>query len=236
MAEYSIRAVKTMQPEGPYLLAGYSAGGLIALEMAQRLRSGGDDAALLVLLDAYPGRQYRPLRCHAEILLRQSVKALWALTKYSPARLIPEVGRRIRSLCGYLAASGVSVLHVPPLIPEGVSEASRRVHVATFNAGERYRPRPYPARVDFIQPLQFPNLEPRSVRRAWGRLLPHLRLRRVPGDHMGMVEANAAATAARISECIGETDVLRPNRQPPVAGSCNPLGAFAPAPQFLQRG
>ena len=34
-----------MQPQGPYLLAGYSAGGLLALETARQLSAAGEDIA-----------------------------------------------------------------------------------------------------------------------------------------------------------------------------------------------
>ncbi len=41
-AEY-LREVKAFQPEGPYYLCGYSFGGLVAFEMARRLRESGDE-------------------------------------------------------------------------------------------------------------------------------------------------------------------------------------------------
>ena len=42
------------QPLGPYILIGYSFGGLIALEMAQRLTEEGKQVALLTFVDTYP--------------------------------------------------------------------------------------------------------------------------------------------------------------------------------------
>src|SRR6266852_4538588 len=43
--------VRSAQPGGPYLLGGFSHGGLIALEMARRLEARGEAVALLVVLD-----------------------------------------------------------------------------------------------------------------------------------------------------------------------------------------
>jgi amino acid adenylation domain-containing protein len=54
IASYYIHQIKTVQSEGPYYLVGYSIGGLIAYEMAQQLRSGGQEVALLGLLDPAP--------------------------------------------------------------------------------------------------------------------------------------------------------------------------------------
>jgi thioesterase domain-containing protein len=52
MARDNVKAIKAHQPRGPYYLAGYSAGGTVAFEMAQQLQAAGDTIALLALLDA----------------------------------------------------------------------------------------------------------------------------------------------------------------------------------------
>jgi amino acid adenylation domain-containing protein len=53
-ADY-VELIKTVQPAGPYLLLGYSFGGLVAHEMAVQLRESGADVAIIVG-DAYPQR------------------------------------------------------------------------------------------------------------------------------------------------------------------------------------
>ncbi|MDY6852516.1 MAG: amino acid adenylation domain-containing protein, partial [Thermodesulfobacteriota bacterium] len=50
-AEY-LREIRTVQPEGPYYVGGYSFGGMVAFEVAQQLKSQGQKVALLVLIDA----------------------------------------------------------------------------------------------------------------------------------------------------------------------------------------
>lgn len=54
MLDVYLDAVREVQPEGPYSLVGWSFGGRLAQHLAARLRSQGDEVALLVLLDAYP--------------------------------------------------------------------------------------------------------------------------------------------------------------------------------------
>jgi len=49
-AEY-VEAVRSVQPEGPYLLGGYSFGGFVAFEMARQLRDRGEEVALLAIMD-----------------------------------------------------------------------------------------------------------------------------------------------------------------------------------------
>jgi amino acid adenylation domain-containing protein len=51
MASDYLREIRTIQPSGPYFLGGFSAGGLIAFEMAQQLSVGGRKVALLILFD-----------------------------------------------------------------------------------------------------------------------------------------------------------------------------------------
>ncbi len=51
MAAHYVQALRNRQPHGPYILGGYSAGGLVALEVAQQLRKQGQEIALLAILD-----------------------------------------------------------------------------------------------------------------------------------------------------------------------------------------
>ncbi|MFH8978767.1 amino acid adenylation domain-containing protein, partial [Streptomyces sp. NPDC017890] len=53
-AEDYLTRIREVQPEGPYHLLGWSFGGLVAHEMAVRLREAGEEVALLTLLDSYP--------------------------------------------------------------------------------------------------------------------------------------------------------------------------------------
>jgi len=203
MADYGVAAIQGVRPAGPYLLLGYSAGGLVALEMAHLLTAAGHAVPLVVLVDTYPGRRFWSLRCHVETLGRQTFRALWALRRYSLAGAWREARRRLGSLADYLAASGVKGLPMLPVVVEGTSAASRRVHLATYNAGEAYRPARYDGRVMFVHPDGLPDLYPRSPVRLWRRFLGNVDVRRVPGTtHLGMVEDGAAAAAATIRECL----------------------------------
>jgi acyl carrier protein len=54
MANHYINEIRTVLPEGPYLLGGYSLGGIVAFEMARQLEAQGQKIALLALLDTAP--------------------------------------------------------------------------------------------------------------------------------------------------------------------------------------
>jgi len=51
MAALYVKAIRRQQAHGPYLVGGYCGGGLIAYEVAQQLRSEGEEIALLALFD-----------------------------------------------------------------------------------------------------------------------------------------------------------------------------------------
>lgn len=51
MVAHYLKEIKSLQPEGPYYLGGFCLGGFLALEAAQQLKAGGDEVALLVMID-----------------------------------------------------------------------------------------------------------------------------------------------------------------------------------------
>jgi thioesterase domain-containing protein/acyl carrier protein len=53
MASHYIKAIQTIQPEGPYQIGGWSFGGVVAYELAQQLHQQGQEVSRLALLDSY---------------------------------------------------------------------------------------------------------------------------------------------------------------------------------------
>jgi amino acid adenylation domain-containing protein len=58
MATLYNREIRSVQPVGPYLLSGWSMGGLVAWEMAQQLMKEGETMGLLALMDTTPPSGY----------------------------------------------------------------------------------------------------------------------------------------------------------------------------------
>jgi FkbH-like protein len=52
MAKCYLKQIKTIQPEGPYLLGGMCAGGVIAFEMSLQLQQKNEQVAMLAIIDA----------------------------------------------------------------------------------------------------------------------------------------------------------------------------------------
>ena len=88
LATAYLEAVRALQATGPYHLCGYSVGGLVAFEIAQRLRAAGEDIELLSLVDSLnsPVHLQRSFRLR-HTPLRRLVGKLWP--RSSPNRRAP---------------------------------------------------------------------------------------------------------------------------------------------------
>ncbi|MCB9169811.1 MAG: amino acid adenylation domain-containing protein [Flavobacteriales bacterium] len=53
IARHFVSELRSARPRGPYMLGGYSFGGIVAYEMAQQLTDAGQEVALLALFDTY---------------------------------------------------------------------------------------------------------------------------------------------------------------------------------------
>jgi thioesterase domain-containing protein/acyl carrier protein len=134
MAAQYVEAIRTVAPQGPYRLAGYSAGGVIALEMAQQLRKSGHEVALLAMIDTLS-----PTAAGRKVPLWRK---FWLMRRWSLPFLLDWPGRRRRGKAqqvSYLAALE-KIARGEPLPPELADFHLFRNFV---DAQERYQPQPY---------------------------------------------------------------------------------------------
>lgn len=61
MAALYVKAIRRVQPHGPYYLGGYCGGGTIAYEAAQQLRSMGEEVGLLALFDTLNWSKFKDI-------------------------------------------------------------------------------------------------------------------------------------------------------------------------------
>jgi amino acid adenylation domain-containing protein len=106
--EYT-RLIRAAQPSGPYRLAGWSMGGVLAFEVARRLQADGAGVALLVLLDA-PFRipdSFVPERGQlAARFLADVAHSLGWDTAQAPDPASSTVAQQLAWLTGRLSADG----------------------------------------------------------------------------------------------------------------------------------
>ena len=66
LAAYHLRTIRTIQPHGPYRLAGYSFGGLAAYEITYQLLGENEEVSFLGLIDTYPPGAVKHAIAHAQ--------------------------------------------------------------------------------------------------------------------------------------------------------------------------
>ncbi|MCP5003726.1 MAG: amino acid adenylation domain-containing protein, partial [Planctomycetes bacterium] len=106
MAALYLNEVQTLHPHGPYQLAGWSFGGLVAFEMALRLQIQGKSVSLLALLDRpapsttqkYLGPDYNAqllVKMFTEVDIDISLEHMKKLTPDEQLTYIIEQGKRV---------------------------------------------------------------------------------------------------------------------------------------------
>ncbi len=200
MAEFYVDAIRKVQPHGPYLLAGYSLGGLVTLEMAQQLTVAGEKVSLLAMLDAYPDIRYLSLVQRARLLMRLATRRATTAMRLPLGEALSLIVRpsRRRSL-------SPKVSYKPP-VNVSLSPAMQRAREFSYLALTRYEPQFYAGKINFVRaeiPTDFPS-DPAAV---WAHLADEFELETVPGDHLGIMTTHYEKLAAVISRHVD--DALR---------------------------
>jgi thioesterase domain-containing protein len=190
MAEEYLAEIRSLQPDGPYYLGGHSAGGLVAFEMARRLREAGQPVALVALFDTWvPG--------HGEVIPE---KLLWV--KLSQWRLrISRFSQRLQegSKLGYLReklAVRIRVLlgrasTLPPELQE--------IRDAIERASEDYRPCVYAGAVTLFRATEQPQEIALDETLGWADLASGgVQVLEVPGYHGEIVDEPQAEILAEL--------------------------------------
>jgi amino acid adenylation domain-containing protein len=208
MAEHYIAALRTQQPEGPYLLGGWSMGGMVAFEMAQQLVAQGQEVALLALLDTPARFSEAPPTDgdHAALLSRFAQDLGVFLDTRHFARLTPEA-----QLAELLAQAKAAYV-----ITGDVGLAQLRQHVQVFihnvRTLRRYTPKAYPGHVTLLRARKYNVTQDHTL--GWGALAAGgVVCHTVPGHHYTMVrEPHVQALAQRLRECLAAAS-LHPNNK-----------------------
>ncbi len=212
-ADY-IAELRTIQPHGPYLLGGFSGGGITAFEMAQQLETAGEEVSILVLLDT-------PLPVRRPLLRSDRLRIQWQELK-SGGVMYP-----FRWFANRLRWE-ISKFRAPQVTVSNEHESGQQFHNAEIEAAflwavENYEMRDWNGRVSLFRP-------PLSAKWAvgggrlldsqrayvfedndWGQWLADLSVSEVPGDHDSMVlEPNVRVLAARIKTAISQAEYVTP--------------------------
>jgi thioesterase domain-containing protein/aryl carrier-like protein len=195
-AEY-VEAIRAFQPTGPYLLCGWSVGGVIALEIAQQLAAQEQTVALLALIDSYTPQAIALPTLEDRHLLVLMVRQLGVTL--DPMALQPLDAEQ------QLAYALVQAQRVDAMLP-GLDLAQFRrlfvVYKANALALLRYVPRPYRGRMTlFRAAVGLGGVDPTQ---GWDALATEgIALCDVAGEHDSMLqEPHVRMLAERLSAAI----------------------------------
>jgi len=188
MAEEYVTAMRQVQPHGPYAIAGWSVGGVLAYEMAQRLRASGDDVRLLAIMDS--GVLYACAIVTA-LFPKGEIGILDMLRLSSPEQL-SEFRRRSAPA---------------RLIPDDADERLARqiFHLFTSNmhAVLNYRPESYEGKLTLFQASEGIVKQRFEPAREWPRLCDDVEVHMVPGNHLTLIqEPHVEALARALAQCL----------------------------------
>jgi thioesterase domain-containing protein len=201
MAAFYVEAVRGMRPAGPYRVAGWSFGGVVAWEMAQQLMAAGHEVDLLALFDTAPHTPEGMM-----------------INAGDPAEI---VWQTVAGLAGHAAAARVNVdelrglegreqalamlrkMDLPRLLPESRVDdvlALTTVRAANLQAQAAYKPRPYPGHLTYFRTVGSDDTEGRSPGlEFWSALADGgVTAHRVAGSHGTILQDPYVRELARV--------------------------------------
>lgn len=183
MAVQYLQDIRSVQPEGPYFLGGYSFGGLVAYEMARQLTARGEQVAFLALFDTAPGHVKPQTSSLLKSLSRPTPKFLFSDL---PRGVYKGIRRRWRGL--------------------RVPNSLKKVFFANMRAAEEYALQPYEGKITLFRATEKSLRAADNPYRAWRDLaLGGLEFQDIPGDHFGvLVEPQVTFFAERLKAAIDE--------------------------------
>jgi acetoacetyl-CoA synthetase len=187
MAGDYISAIRGVQPHGPYCLAGYSFGGLVAFEMARLLRSEGEPIGYLCLLDSTLHERYWPTQVWVALIFRRMRTHLRTVRKMSLNDSIHYgIGRIGWLFRHFMRRSGIKPGESFSDAVNGLPPALQAVRDAAMLAYAGYRPGYYDGAMTLIRS---DDGDPRACDPVlnWTGRSQQLKVRSVPGDHETMV-------------------------------------------------
>ncbi len=203
-AEY-IRALQTIQPQGPYRLGGWSMGSVVAFEMAQQLRQQGQQVDLLALIDHEAPLSHVLGETLANLADERTLLTAFLKGGRLGQELPPEIAQLdINEQLNYLLEQ-VRILE--STLPQSESLQIHRlfqVFKANVQAVQSYKPQRYPGRIvlfwanDQSTPDQKPVEENSSdATQGWGQLSTEpVEVHLVPGNHYTMFDEPHVSTLA----------------------------------------
>jgi len=201
MAYHYIKEIRTIQPHGPYFLAGYSFGGMVVFEIAQQLHRQGEKVDLLALLDRVSPKLpkiYPSLLEYIQIHLSN----LWQLNSKERLKYIMDKfnykfvhkGNYKEFMIGQWSNS---------LAPEYINVLN-----ANLEAIDNYQSQVYPGKVTLFRCQVQPIDQSLHHDLGWSELVTgDIEIHPIPGDHFSILkEPHVRVLAKKLKSCLEQLE------------------------------
>jgi thioesterase domain-containing protein/acyl carrier protein len=191
MAHSYVDAILTVQPHGPYVLGGWSMGGLIAFEMARALERKGETVSLLALIDPTPPKSNGHVLKDDELSLLMSFAqdlGLEVNQETWPTQQLEQLqtGERL----SYLHNLATTKQFISPDL--GLPEVSAIFEVFKRNitAIKTYKPAAHAMKTILFRAREGVRSEERDETAGWASVVgKDLEVHAVPGNHYTIMRA-----------------------------------------------
>jgi amino acid adenylation domain-containing protein len=208
MASAYLFAIREIQPSGPYALAGYSFGGLIAFEMACRLLESGEHVDVLALFDTQV--HSRNLLLHERLMHKLSlvgrvVRKLKVLRPSEwPAYLVSKLTMIWALLSTRLEARDAEAQ--PISLPDPISARNRELYSICIGEYAAYRPRRYAGQLAMFR-TPHPRFDMCDPLPLWKRLTDGVDVFAVTGTHGTIMDKeNVGSVARQLSRYLAQVE------------------------------
>jgi len=209
MAQRYVSEIRSVQPLGPYHLAGGSMGGIIAFEMAQQLMAAGETVAMLGLVDtsAEFGIRYR---AQANSGLSGRVQRLHRrMQGQSLGERIATIGDVLngRRQASKVRQQAQQARDAGEALPHSVRYAE--LEATHMRAYVKYIVKPYAGSIVLFRADNQPAELSAKPQLGWETMCDTVDVIAIPGDHRGMIESPSlvAKLSAAVLRAQGREDV-----------------------------
>jgi thioesterase domain-containing protein len=224
LAAAYVEAIRTVQPHGPYLLAGFSYGAGLALEMARRFTGMGEKVAFVASFDGTPPHSgYKKLHWKpgyfAKVLERSvaSGNGLRRLTSAQRAAYAHQEALMLRNMVMNSVkrrlVSRIPGWSAPPLNTDDdasdlrdikFAPREREIAVGLTHLAGGYTPQTYSGRITVFRAEVQPLITTGDLQLEWGAFAEGgVDVIRVPGTHDTLLsEPHVRTLAGRLRACL----------------------------------
>jgi len=180
VATLYMNEMKRRQPQGPYIIGGWSAGGVVAYEVATQLIASGEKVSKLLLIDSPCPVNLEPLPARLHHFFDQIGLLGTGGTGSSPEWLLPHFEYSIKALAAY----------EPQPMPQGQAPDTFAIWAREGVCGKPTDPRPQPAEGEDPKPMKWLlNNRTDFGDNGWGQLLGKtaMTFAQMDGNHFSMM-------------------------------------------------